>query len=49
MVMLRRAHEHVLTLAGVEAATGMRGPYYEACIDALGILSIRAGWVARAL
>lgn len=49
LVVLRRAHEHVLMTAGLEAAFGIRGPYYEAHMDALSILSSRAGWVARAL
>jgi hypothetical protein len=49
LVVLRRAHEHVLMMAGLEAAWGIRGPYYDAYMDALGVLSISAGWVARAL
>jgi hypothetical protein len=49
LVMLRRAHEHVLVMAALEGVRADRRPYYEGYVDALEILGTRALWVARAL
>jgi hypothetical protein len=49
LVMLRRAHEHVLVMAALEGVREDRRPYYEGYMDALEILGARALWVARAL
>lgn len=49
LVMLRRAHEHVLVMAALEGARDVPRPYYEGYVDALEILGVRALWVARAL
>jgi hypothetical protein len=49
LVMLRRAHEHVLVMAALEGARDVRSAYYDGYVDALEILSARALLVARAL
>jgi hypothetical protein len=49
LVMLRRAHEHMLVMAAMEGVRADRRPYYEGYVDALEILATRALWVARAL
>ncbi len=49
LVMLRRAYEHVLVMAALEAARPERGPYYEDYVDALTILGARAAVIARSL
>jgi hypothetical protein len=49
LVMLRRAYEHVLVMAALEAVRPERGPYYEDYVDALTILGARAAVIARSL
>jgi hypothetical protein len=49
LVMLRRAHEHVLVMAALESVREEHGPYYEGYVDALEVLGTRALWVARSL
>jgi hypothetical protein len=49
LVLLRRAHEHVLVMAALEGARDVHRPYYEDYVDALDIISARALWIARAL
>jgi hypothetical protein len=49
LVMLRRAHEHVLMMAALEGVREDRRLYYDGYVDALEILGTRALWVARAL
>jgi hypothetical protein len=47
--MLRRVYEHVLVMTALEAARPEPGPYYEDYVDALTLLSARAGVIARSL
>jgi hypothetical protein len=47
LVMLRRAHEHVLVTAALEGVRGARSAYYEDYVDALNILGARAAMIAR--
>lgn len=49
LVVLRRAHEHVLLMAALEGMREDQLPYYEGYVDALEILGARALWVARSL
>ena len=49
LVLLRRAHEHVLVMAALEGTRMDRGEYYQGYVDALEILGARALLVARAL
>jgi hypothetical protein len=49
LVMLRRAYEHVLVMAALEAVRPEGGPYYEDYVDALTILGARAAVIARSL
>jgi hypothetical protein len=49
LVMLRRAHEHVLVMAALEGVRGARSEYYEDYVDALNILGARSAMIARSL
>lgn len=49
VVVLRRAHDHVLLMAALEGMREDPLPYYEGYMDALEILGARALWVAKAL
>lgn len=48
--VLRRSYEYVLVMAALEGSRdGQPRPYYEAYVDALEILGMRAMMVARSL
>jgi hypothetical protein len=47
LVMLRRAHEHVLVMAALEGVRGARSEYFEDYVDALNILGARATLIAK--
>ena len=47
LVMLRRAHEHVLVMAALGGVRGARSEYHEDYVDALNILGARAALIAR--
>ncbi len=47
LVMLRRAHEHVVVMAALEGVRGAQSSYYEDYVDALDVLSARAALIAR--
>jgi hypothetical protein len=50
IAVLRRSYEYVLVMAALEGSRdGEQQPYYEAYVDALQILGMRAMLVARAL
>jgi len=50
IAVLRRSYEYVLVMAALEGSRdGEQQPYYEAYVDALQILGMRAMLVARSL
>jgi hypothetical protein len=49
LVRLRRAYEYVLVMATLEGVRPVQRPYYEGYVDALNVLSARAGLIARSL